>query len=140
MRHRITPEENCDAVAAFERDTLTPLVMSDDLDSADLREMYGRMRLIREFDNAVKELWKQDFIYGLAHSYVCAEAIAVGACTALRQGDYITSTHRGHGHTIAKGGDPRRMMAELMGRAPGYNKGKGGSMHIAAVDLSLIHI
>jgi pyruvate dehydrogenase E1 component alpha subunit len=138
MRHRITPEENCEAVAAFERDTLTPLVVSDALEPADLREMYARMRLIREFDTAVKDLWKQDFIYGLAHSYVCAEAIAVGACTALREGDYITSTHRGHGHTIAKGGDPRRMMAELMGRAPGYNKGKGGSMHIAAVDSGML--
>ena len=79
MRHRITSDENCEAVAAFERDdahaaggfagTWTP---------SELKEMYGRMRLIREFDTAVKELWKQDFIYGLAHSYVCAEAIAVG--------------------------------------------------------------
>jgi pyruvate dehydrogenase E1 component alpha subunit len=138
MRHRISAEENCEAVAAFERDTLTPLSMPGDLEPADLREMYARMRLIREFDSAVKELWRQDFIYGLAHSYVCAEAIAVGACAALRGGDYITSTHRGHGHTIAKGGDPRRMMAELMGRAPGYNKGKGGSMHIAAVDMGML--
>ena len=138
MRHRITSEENCDAVAAFERDTLTPMVASADLDAGQLREMYARMRLIREFDTAVKELWKQDLIYGLAHSYVCAEAIAVGACAALREGDYITSTHRGHGHTIAKGGDPRRMMAELMGRAAGYNKGKGGSMHIAAVDMGML--
>jgi acetoin:2,6-dichlorophenolindophenol oxidoreductase subunit alpha len=138
MRHRVTPQENCEAVAAFERDTLTPLAMSPRLEPADLRAMYGRMRLIREFDEAVKALWKQDFIYGLAHSYVSAEAIAVGACTALRQGDYITSTHRGHGHTIAKGGDPRRMMAELMGRAAGYNKGKGGSMHIAAVDMGML--
>jgi TPP-dependent pyruvate/acetoin dehydrogenase alpha subunit len=138
MRHRITPDENCDAVAAFERDTLKPMAPSPDLDDRQLKEMYARMRLIREFDTAVKELWKQDFIYGLAHSYVCAEAIAVGACAALRDGDYITSTHRGHGHTIAKGGDPRRMMAELMGRAAGYNKGKGGSMHIAAVDMGML--
>jgi acetoin:2,6-dichlorophenolindophenol oxidoreductase subunit alpha len=138
VRHRITTDENCEAVAAFARDTLTPLVPSPALDGARLREMYSRMRLIREFDSAVKDLWKQDFIYGLAHSYVCAEAIAVGACTALREGDYITSTHRGHGHTIAKGGDPRRMMAELMGRASGYNKGKGGSMHIAAVDMGML--
>ncbi len=138
MRHRITSEENCEAVAAFERDTLAPLVASAGLGADKLREMYARMRLIREFDTAVKELWKQDFIYGLAHSYVCAEAIAVGACAALREGDYITSTHRGHGHTIAKGGDPRRMMAELMGRAAGYNKGKGGSMHIAAVDMGML--
>ena len=138
MRHRITADENCDAVAAFERDVLRPMAASPDLDAGQLKEMYARMRLIREFDTAVKELWKQDFIYGLAHSYVCAEAIAVGACAALAEGDYITSTHRGHGHTIAKGGDPRRMMAELMGRADGYNKGKGGSMHIAAVDMGML--
>jgi TPP-dependent pyruvate/acetoin dehydrogenase alpha subunit len=138
MRHRITPDENCEAVDAFERDTLSPLARPGALNDEQLREMYRRMRLIREFDTAVRELWKQDFIYGLAHSYVCAEAIAVGACTALRNGDYITSTHRGHGHTIAKGGDPRPMMAELMGRADGYNKGKGGSMHIAAVGMGML--
>ncbi len=138
MRHRITSTENCEAVEAFERDVLVPLAAPAGLDDDQLRGMYRRMRLIREFDTVVKELWKQDFIYGLAHSYVCAEAIAVGACTALAPGDYITSTHRGHGHTIAKGGDPRRMMAELMGRAAGYNKGKGGSMHIAAVDMGML--
>lgn len=138
MRHRITQSENCEAVERFERDILTPLQASPDLDAEQLKQMYARMRLIREFDTAVKDLWQQDFIYGLAHSDVCAEAIAVGACTALREGDYITSTHRGHGHTIAKGGDPRRMMAELMGRADGYNRGKGGSMHIAAVDMGML--
>jgi TPP-dependent pyruvate/acetoin dehydrogenase alpha subunit len=138
MRHRITSTENCEAVETFERDVLVPLAAPAGLDDEQLRGMYRRMRLIREFDTVVKELWKQDFIYGLAHSYVCAEAIAVGACTALAPGDYITSTHRGHGHTIAKGGDPRRMMAELMGRADGYNKGKGGSMHIAAVDMGML--
>ena len=138
MRHRITSTENCDAVETFERDILVPLAAPAGLDHEQQRGMYRRMRLIREFDTVVKELWKQDFIYGLAHSYVCAEAIAVGACTALAPADYITSTHRGHGHTIAKGGDPRRMMAELMGRADGYNKGKGGSMHIAAVDMGML--
>ena len=138
MRHRITSAENCEAVEAFERDVLQPMVAPATLGADELKEMYSRMRLIREFDTVVKELWKQDFIYGLAHSYVCAEAIAVGACTALRPDDHITSTHRGHGHTIAKGGEPRRMMAELMGRAAGYNKGKGGSMHIAAVDMGML--
>ena len=114
MRHRITQSENCEAVERFERDILTPLRASPDRDAEQLKRMYARMRLIREFDTVVKDLWQQDFIYGLAHSYVCAEAIAVGACAALREGDYITSTHRGHGHTIAKGGEPRRMMAELI--------------------------
>jgi pyruvate dehydrogenase E1 component alpha subunit len=138
MRHRITSAENCEAVERFQRETFTPMTASPALGGDQLKQMYARMRLIREFDTVVKELWKQDFIYGLAHSYVCAEAIAVGACSALRDGDYITSTHRGHGHTIAKGGDPRRMMAELMGRADGYNRGKGGSMHIAAVDMGML--
>jgi TPP-dependent pyruvate/acetoin dehydrogenase alpha subunit len=96
------------------------------------------MAVIREFDTRVKELWKENFIYGLAHSYVGAEAVAVGACTALRKGDYITSTHRGHGHTIAMGGDLNHMMAELMGKEAGYCHGKGGSMHIAAVDEGML--
>jgi TPP-dependent pyruvate/acetoin dehydrogenase alpha subunit len=138
MRHRIDTAENCEAVAAFERDTLEPLVAPPGLSAERQLDMYRRMRLIREFDTAVMSLWKQDFIYGLAHSYVCAEAIAVGACSALESTDYITSTHRGHGHTLAKGGEPRRMMAELMGRADGYCRGKGGSMHIAAVDMGML--
>jgi pyruvate dehydrogenase E1 component alpha subunit len=100
--------------------------------------MYSQMLLIREFETSVKELYRQDLIYGLAHSYVGAEAIAVGACGALQEGDYITSTHRGHGHTIAMGGDVKKMMAELMGRATGYCHGKGGSMHIAAVDKGML--
>ena len=77
-------------------------------------------------------------IYGLAHSYVGAEAIAVGACNALKPDDYITSTHRGHGHTIAKGADVRKMMAELFGKYEGYNHGKGGSMHIADVENGML--
>jgi pyruvate dehydrogenase E1 component alpha subunit len=131
-------EETCDAVEAFERDIAEPLRAPDDMTVEEQLEIYRKMRLIRAFDSSVKGLWKQDFIYGLAHSYVAAEAIGVGACAALRPGDLITSTHRGHGHTIAKGGDPRRMMAELMGRAPGYCGGKGGSMHIAAVDKGML--
>ena len=77
-------------------------------------------------------------IYGLAHSYVGAEAIAVGACANLTKEDFITSTHRGHGHTIAKGGDVRAMMAELHGKYEGLNRGKGGSMHIADVDIGML--
>ncbi len=138
MAHRVTLSESCQAVEAFERDTLEPLQAPAGMTAEDQRDIYRRMRLIREFDTAVKGLWKRDFIYGLAHSYVAAEAIAVGACAALERTDYITSTHRGHGHTIAKGGDPRRMMAELMGRVDGYCGGKGGSMHIAAVDMGML--
>ncbi len=117
---------------------LTPLEAPPDLSTEQQLEMFRKMVLIREFETSVAELWKKNLIYGLAHSYVGSEAIAVGACAALREGDYITSTHRGHGHTIAKGGDVNKMMAELMGKYTGYCHGKGGSMHIAAVDKGML--
>jgi len=117
---------------------LTPLAAPSDLTAEQQLEMFRKMALIREFELSVTELWKKNLIYGLAHSYVGSEAIAVGACQALREGDYITSTHRGHGHTIAKGGDVNKMMAELMGKYAGYCHGKGGSMHIAAVDKGML--
>jgi pyruvate dehydrogenase E1 component alpha subunit len=117
---------------------LTPLAAPPDLSPVEQLEMFRKMLLIREFELSVTELWKKNLIYGLAHSYVGSEAIAVGACQALREGDYITSTHRGHGHTIAKGGDVNRMMAELMGKYAGYCHGKGGSMHIAAVEKGML--
>ena len=101
-------------------------------------EMYYKMNLIREFDTKVRELWMDKHIYGIAHSYVGAEAIAVGACAALEPRDWITSTHRGHGHVIAKGGEVSRMMAELHGKFEGYNRGKGGSMHIADVEHGML--
>ena len=93
------------------------------------------MRLIRSFEERVIELVNKNEIAGTTHEYIGQEAIAVGICQTLLPQDVITSTHRGHGHIIAKGGDVKRMMAELFGRANGYNRGKGGSMHIA--DLSL---
>ena len=117
---------------------LTTLEAPPELTLDDQLEMFAKMVLIREFENSVLELWTKDLIYGLAHSYVGSEAIGVGACTALAEEDYITSTHRGHGHVIAKGGDVNRMMAELMGKYTGYNRGKGGSMHIAAVDKRML--
>jgi pyruvate dehydrogenase E1 component alpha subunit len=98
---------------------------------------YRTMRLIRRFEQRVVELVNRDEIGGTTHEYVGEEAVATGVCHALRRDDVITSTHRGHGHILAKGGDPRRMMAELMGRATGYNRGRGGSMHIADVDLGI---
>ena len=117
---------------------LTPLAAPPDLSAAQQLEMFRKMSLIREFELSVTDLWKKNLIYGLAHSYVGSEAIAVGACQALQEGDYITSTHRGHGHTIAKGGDVNKMMAELMGKYAGYCHGKGGSMHIAAVEMGML--
>ncbi len=102
------------------------------------KKLFRQMCLIREFDSQVKTLWMKNEIYGLAHSYVGAEAIAVGACANLNREDFITSTHRGHGHTIAKGADVKAMMAELHGKYEGLNRGKGGSMHIADVDIGML--
>jgi len=93
--------------------------------------MYRRMLMIRLFEEQVNELYTRALMPGLAHLYVGEEAVAVGICEALRLDDYITSTHRGHGHCVAKGASPDRMFAELLGKEAGYCKGKGGSMHIA---------
>lgn len=101
------------------------------------REAYRRMRLIRRFEERVIQLVNANEIAGTTHEYIGEEAIAVGVCSMLDQADVITSTHRGHGHIIAKGGDVKRMMAELFGRSTGYNRGKGGSMHIADLALGI---
>ena len=93
--------------------------------------IYRRMVMIREFEQQVNELYTRALMPGLAHLYIGEEAVAVGICEALRQTDYITSTHRGHGHCLAKGASPDRMFAELLGKEAGYCRGKGGSMHIA---------
>jgi len=100
--------------------------------------MYERMLKIRHFETKVMELFATGDMPGFVHLYLGEEAVAVGTCAALNDDDYITSTHRGHGHIIAKGGDMKRMMAELYGKATGYNKGKGGSMHIAAPQLGIL--
>jgi acetoin:2,6-dichlorophenolindophenol oxidoreductase subunit alpha len=94
-------------------------------------QMYRRMQMIRLFEEQANELYTRALMPGLAHLYTGEEAVAVGVCEALRLDDYITSTHRGHGHCLAKGATPDRMFAELLGKAAGYCKGKGGSMHIA---------
>jgi len=93
--------------------------------------MYRRMRLIRLFEEQANELYRTAKMPGLAHLYIGEEAVAVGVCSALRRDDWITSTHRGHGHCLAKGADVARMFAELLGKEAGYCSGKGGSMHIA---------
>lgn len=93
--------------------------------------IYRRMVMIREFEEQVNELYTRALMPGLAHLYIGEEAVAVGICETLRQTDYITSTHRGHGHCLAKGASPDRMFAELLGKEAGYCRGKGGSMHIA---------
>jgi len=94
-------------------------------------EMYRRMTLIRLFEEQANELYRSAKMPGLTHLYIGEEGVAVGVCSALRRDDWITSTHRGHGHCLAKGAEPGRMFAELLGKEAGYCRGKGGSMHIA---------
>ena len=100
--------------------------------------MYERMQLIRTFENRVKVEFGKGKIPGFVHLYAGEEAIAVGICANLTDADYMTSTHRGHGHCVAKGVAPRGMMAELFGKATGTCKGKGGSMHIADMDKGML--
>src|SRR5688500_3009014 len=99
-------------------------------------QLYEQMSRIRAFEERANELYQRRQMPGLAHLYVGEEAIAVGVCSALRADDYITSTHRGHGHCLAKGASVDRMFCELLGKADGYCRGKGGSMHIADFEHS----
>lgn len=96
--------------------------------------VYEQMAKIREFEEKVNELYMKALMPGLAHLYSGQEAVAVGVCEALRKDDYVTSTHRGHGHCLAKGASINLMFAELLGKEAGYCRGKGGSMHIADPD------
>ncbi|SDJ18155.1 pyruvate dehydrogenase E1 component alpha subunit [Halanaerobium congolense] len=97
-----------------------------------------KMLVIREFETTVQKHFAEGEIPGFVHLYLGEEAVGVGACSALKEEDYITSTHRGHGHLLARGGDIKKTMAEIFGKATGYNKGKGGSMHIADVSLGIL--
>ena len=103
-----------------------------------LEELLLRMWQIRAFEVRAMELFEENLIRGSVHPYVGMEAIAVGACAALGPEDFITSTHRGHGHCIAKGLDLKLMMAEIIGREDGYCRGRGGSMHITAIDKGML--
>ena len=103
-----------------------------------LAEMFRRMTLVREFELRAINERRNGLIPGFIHSCVGQEATAVGTCLALQPDDVITSTHRGHGHLIGKGGDPRYMMAELAARGTGYNTGKGGSLHMSDFDLGIL--
>ena len=109
-----------------------------DIPKDKLALMFERMLKIRLFEDRVKDLFAAGELPGFVHLYLGQEAVATGACVALNDDDYITSTHRGHGHIIAKGGEMKYMMAELYGKATGYNKGKGGSMHIAWPELGIL--
>ncbi|MYD10996.1 MAG: thiamine pyrophosphate-dependent dehydrogenase E1 component subunit alpha [Chloroflexi bacterium] len=101
-------------------------------------DIYTRVLRIRRFEEEVGRLFRQGQLPGFVHLYIGEEAVAAGVCAALTVDDTIISTHRGHGHVIAKGGDIKRMMAELFGKATGYCKGKGGSMHIADFDIGML--
>ena len=108
------------------------------IDVETLRDLHRRMVRIRLFEEAAGRLFEQGKMPGFLHLYVGQEAVASGVCVALREDDQISSTHRGHGHLVAKGGDLNLMMAELMGKATGYCKGRGGSMHICDLDLGML--
>ena len=107
---------------------------ASDISKDQLVRFYHQMVAIRLFEERVNDLYTRALMPGLAHLYIGEEAIAVGVCEALKTNDYITSTHRGHGHCLAKGASPDLMFAELLGKEAGYCKGKGGSMHIADPD------
>src|SRR6187455_2486261 len=104
---------------------------ASDIPNDKLIRLYDRMVAIRLFEERVNDLYTRALMPGLAHLYIGEEAIAVGVCEALKRDDFITSTHRGHGHCLAKGASVNRMFAELLGKEAGYCRGKGGSMHIA---------
>jgi len=99
-----------------------------------LAQLYRMLYTIRTFENRCIQLYRQGHIVGYFHPYLGEEAIATGVCAALGKDDYIVSTHRGHGHCIARGGELKKMVAELMGKEAGYCRGRGGSMHIADID------
>ena len=112
--------------------------MKMNLSHEKLLGMYETMQKIRQFEFQTAKSFAEGDVLGFVHLYIGEEAIATGVCANLVDGDYITSTHRGHGHIIAKGADMNKMMAELWGKETGYCKGKGGSMHIADTDLGIL--
>lgn len=101
-------------------------------------ELFRKMVTVRAFEERAGELFRQNLIPGFIHLSIGEEASSVGTCSVLRADDYVASTHRGHGHMIAKGADPGRMFAELLGKASGYCRGKGGSMHIADFSIGIL--
>jgi len=104
----------------------------------ELIEYFRKMLLIRKFESKILSLFDENKIFGTTHVYIGEEAVAVGACSAITKDDYITSTHRGHGHFIAKGGDVKLVMAELFGKETGYSKGRGGTQHMS--DMTIGHL
>ena len=101
-------------------------------------DLYKKMLTVRAFEEKAGELFAENLIPGFIHLSIGEEASSVGTCSVLRDDDYVASTHRGHGHLIAKGADPKKMFAELFGKKTGYCKGKGGSMHIADFSIGIL--
>jgi len=108
------------------------------LEKEQLLNLYRGMKKIRDFENGIIDVYSRGLMPGLAHLYIGEEAIATGVCDNLKKGDYVTSTHRGHGHVIARGLDLKKMMAEICGKETGYCRGKGGSMHIADFSIGVL--
>jgi pyruvate dehydrogenase E1 component alpha subunit len=108
------------------------------LSKEEIINVYTKMLEVRLFEEKVFELYGQNLVPGTIHLYAGEEAVAVGVCSNLTKGDYIISTHRGHGHCIAKGADLKKTMAEILGKKTGYCKGKGGSMHIADFAIGML--
>ena len=108
------------------------------VDKTDGLELFRRMLLIRRFEERASQLRAAGLIPGFLHPCIGQEAVAVGVCAALGEGDVLTSTHRGHGHMLGRGADPARMYAELFARTDGYNHGKGGSLHMIDVQLGFL--
>ena len=123
--------------ASFEVKTHT-LTAEQTISKDKAKDMYKTMEDIRNFEDNVKRFFAQGLIPGFVHLYAGEEAVASGICAHLTDDDYITSTHRGHGHCIAKGGDLIGMRAEIFGKETGLCKGKGGSMHIADIDKGIL--
>jgi len=112
--------------------------MSKKLDKETMLKMYYKMIEIRFFELTATGLFKKGQIKGSIHPYIGQEAVGVGACFALNSGDYITTTHRPHGHNLAKGANMSRIFAEILGKVTGYNRGRGGSMHVAALEAGTL--
>src|SRR3990170_4382107 len=109
-----------------------------DIPKDKLLRMYKTMNTIRQFEERIRDMFRAGQIPGFIHASIGEEAVATGVCAALSEKDYITSTHRGHHHLIAKGGQLKPMAAEIFGKKTGYCKGKGGSMHIADFRLGIL--
>src|SRR5215813_9956005 len=138
-RHMRSPSAFLSGVRYHDHHDMEDMPMPVEAPSADtLKAIYSRMWRIRLFEEQAEYQSSQGKVMGALHTYIGEEAVAVPVCTHLQDTDYITSTHRGHGHCIAKGADIKRMMAELFGRATGYCKGKGGSMHIADFAVGML--